>query len=220
MTTCAKAAKTALLAAGLLAAGLPVLLAADRPAAAQSFDCKKARTATEKAICASPPLGFLDSDMARTYEEARHRAGRAGERPVLDSQRAWLKSRDRCGGKADCLISSYRARLRQLGQMEKIFPGWGGRYETWSGLDITITPRGPDYHVQLDGAGANYTCSSQGSGKADGAGQLAVTAGGTKVTFEAMGSGILLPDDLAQPSGFAACGAQAPSVGGYYRRLE
>ncbi|MFC3228402.1 lysozyme inhibitor LprI family protein [Marinibaculum pumilum] len=220
MATCAKAAKAGLLSAGLLAAGLPVLLAADRPAAAQSFDCGKARTATEKAICDSPPLGFLDSDMARTYEEARHRAGPAGERHVLDSQRAWLKSRDRCGGKADCLIGSYRARLRQIGQMEKIFPGWGGKYETWSGLDITITPRGADYHVQLDGAGATYTCGSQGSGKADSAGTLDVTVGATTVTFAAMGSGILLPDDLDQPSDFAACGAQAPGVGGYYRRLE
>lgn len=36
-----------------------------------SFDCNKATTVTEKAICADPELSALDNHMAKLYAHAR-----------------------------------------------------------------------------------------------------------------------------------------------------
>ena len=71
----------------LLLAGLPA------GAAAQSFDCTKARTPSERAICAQPSLGALDRAVASAYAAALARPG--ADAPALRAaQQSWLRSRD------------------------------------------------------------------------------------------------------------------------------
>jgi uncharacterized protein YecT (DUF1311 family) len=78
-------------------------------AAAASFDCGKAESAVEQAICASPALSTLDEQLASTY--------RAGNQDGLlqESQRAWLNGpRAECKAERACLQDKYRQRLAQL----------------------------------------------------------------------------------------------------------
>ena len=66
-----------------------------RPSAA-SFDCGKARTADEKAICASPALSDLDTQMATLYGVRMQIPMLMGARGAAqDEQRAWLASAPR-----------------------------------------------------------------------------------------------------------------------------
>lgn len=91
-------------------AGLaPALLWSLAPAA--GFDCAKAVTATDKAICASPRLDQLDTRLSQAYAQARRACpGNA----LADAQRRWLRQdRNRCADEA-CLVAAYEARLAQL----------------------------------------------------------------------------------------------------------
>ena len=60
---------------------------------AASFDCAKASTRVEKAICASPALGKLDEDVAAAYAAARAGLDDTWRARLLRSQREWLASR-------------------------------------------------------------------------------------------------------------------------------
>ena len=63
----------AALSAHIAAAALGALLIAsafDAPAGAQSFDCRNARSADEKAICQDSRLGELDKQLADVYDRA------------------------------------------------------------------------------------------------------------------------------------------------------
>ncbi len=89
----------------------------DRPTA--SFDCARAATATEKAICGSVDLASLDRSIAASYADARQwNATPGGEnvatRGLKTEQTAWLRSRDRCGGDKKCLRTSMNRRLLEL----------------------------------------------------------------------------------------------------------
>ena len=78
---------------------------AARKSAKPSFDCARAATATEKAICANPTLAAADREMAQLYKAA------SGQR---DAQRAFLRRRNACGGDDGCLGDAYVARIAQL----------------------------------------------------------------------------------------------------------
>lgn len=95
------------------------VLALAAPAHAQSFDCAKATTADEKAVCASPRLSALDSEMGTLYDEIRRCAlmGTRGE--VTDSQRAFMAKRAACGSDDSCLVSLYSARVAELGKIKR-----------------------------------------------------------------------------------------------------
>jgi uncharacterized protein len=97
------------------------------PAAAASFDCAKAQTPFEKAICSSPELSQLDDTLAQAYQTALGglSAEPAGE--VKTAQRNWLAYAERsCSDDAQpitteyaddqtqCLAATYRNRIRDL----------------------------------------------------------------------------------------------------------
>lgn len=91
-------------------------------AAAQSFDCAKARTVIDKAICADPAVAREDADMALLYAAAGTSAWGKGRSNQLAAQRDWIVGRDTCGhldGKdatsvGECLLSAYQRRNRDL----------------------------------------------------------------------------------------------------------
>lgn len=96
------------------------------PSFAQSFDCQKASTPTEKLICADKPLGVLDESLVATLREI---FARSPERkaPLLAEQRGWIAKRDKqCapasgqGGDAGkaaaiaCLSGAYQQQIAAL----------------------------------------------------------------------------------------------------------
>jgi len=73
-----------------------LLLAAGTPAVAASFDCQKASSAVEKAICASPELSGLDSALGAYYSQAMTKLAPEPRDELRKEQRTWLQSRNAC----------------------------------------------------------------------------------------------------------------------------
>lgn len=65
-----------------------------------SFDCDDARTATERAICASPGLAELEQRMIGVYRQLVDRVGEDEARRIADIQ---LERRQACNGDAACI---------------------------------------------------------------------------------------------------------------------
>jgi uncharacterized protein len=87
-----------------------------------SFDCAKAATPTERAICTTPALGAQDIRMATYYQILQslspavsgmaYREFRGG---IQDAQDAWIKrERDVCMKDAACLGQAYEQRIKVL----------------------------------------------------------------------------------------------------------
>jgi uncharacterized protein YecT (DUF1311 family) len=71
---------------------LILFLLALKVASAASFDCVKARTPQEKAICASPELGAIDDKMAASYRTLLSQVPSDLASGIRDSQRDWIRS--------------------------------------------------------------------------------------------------------------------------------
>lgn len=82
------------------------------PALAASFDCKLAKTATERAVCSDWQLGTFDEVLAAKYREALEKSD--GSARLKADQRTWLGLRNACEADAACLRKSYEARLAAL----------------------------------------------------------------------------------------------------------
>ena len=91
---------------------LALALAWSAPAAAASFDCAKAQSRIEKAICADAEVSDLDEYLGRYYFAARSTLGRAGDCLRAD-QTQWLRTRNACADAA-CLKKVYLERLAEL----------------------------------------------------------------------------------------------------------
>jgi uncharacterized protein YecT (DUF1311 family) len=73
-----------------------------------SFDCAKAGTPTERAICSDADLAELDLRLNKLYKPLAAQ--------LRDSQREWFKKRDQCGGSIECLEREYNERIIFLEQ--------------------------------------------------------------------------------------------------------
>ena len=84
-------------------------------AQAASFDCAKAGTPDERAVCADPGLGDLDSRLAGLLDldEGTVAMGQRGD--MQDEQAAWLRTRAACGAGRSCLRARYETRLKAVG---------------------------------------------------------------------------------------------------------
>jgi len=92
-------------------------LALVSPAMAASFNCAKASTADEKAICDSATLSDLDTQMATLYGVRMQIPMLMGARGAAqDEQKAWLAQRGQCGGNNACLTQFYQQRIAALNQ--------------------------------------------------------------------------------------------------------
>ncbi len=108
---------------------LGILLLASSTAAAHaaSFDCAKAHTPQEKAICASPELSKADDGMAAAYKAAVAAAAPVEMSDLVRTdQREWLSMLPRyCPDPApvgrnqtlnECLLGEYQPRIKALEQ--------------------------------------------------------------------------------------------------------
>lgn len=100
----------------LAALALPACALASEP----SFDCAKAATDTETAVCESEHLARLDHELARLYKLALDGPSvgedRAGNLRAM--QRGWIKGRDDCWKAGDklpaCVTAAYVLRIDEL----------------------------------------------------------------------------------------------------------
>jgi uncharacterized protein YecT (DUF1311 family) len=95
-------------------------------AAAQSFDCKLAKSPREHAVCSDPKLGVLDSAVSTAYKSLRAQLSPESAALVQSDQREWLHWLDvicpaRGKGIADdmnrCLANEYTNREHDLKQV-------------------------------------------------------------------------------------------------------
>jgi uncharacterized protein len=91
-----------------------LLAAAWKPAQAASFDCSKAETVDEKAVCADRSLNDADVEMAVLYTQLKPLLGMGARGDMEDEQAAWLKRRAGCGADHACLSRAYEDRVQQL----------------------------------------------------------------------------------------------------------
>lgn len=89
-----------------------------------SFNCARARTRGEKAVCGSSELAALDRQMASFYGSA-YRGADPESRALLERTRTrFLAFRDRCGTDS-CIADAYRGRITEI---RDIVDGrWQGR---------------------------------------------------------------------------------------------
>ncbi|MBO9661857.1 DUF3298 domain-containing protein [Dokdonella sp.] len=99
------------------------VLRADRRAPVASFDCAKAATPVERAVCADSALARLDREVAQAYGVRLGAVeAEADKQAIRTTQRAWLQRRDAaCKEKETagselgaCLTGVYRMRLDEL----------------------------------------------------------------------------------------------------------
>jgi uncharacterized protein len=85
-----------------------------QPSKAASFDCSKAETADERAVCADGQLNDADVEMAVLYTQLKPLLGMGARGDMEDEQAAWLKRRAGCGSDRACLSKAYEDRVQQL----------------------------------------------------------------------------------------------------------
>ena len=84
---------------------------------AASFDCRKAFSRIEKAICSDARLNDLDNQLGYLYREVKNSIGNPHyvDQFVRES-RKWLKERNRCRNR-NCIRQKYHNRITQLQSM-------------------------------------------------------------------------------------------------------
>jgi len=102
-----------------LSVALFALVVTALPVSAQSYDCRKAVTPDEIAVCNDPLLGELDTVQADFYQRLRHYTTNFDNAMGLQAQLrdeacAFLRRRAACGADHACLEAAYRARIREL----------------------------------------------------------------------------------------------------------
>jgi uncharacterized protein len=78
---------------------------------AVSFDCQKAKTFTEKAVCQDPELSAVDDQLSDLYKTAE--ASSKNPKALKKEQEKWLKTRDTCQTNA-CVKKAYQKRIIDL----------------------------------------------------------------------------------------------------------
>jgi uncharacterized protein len=80
---------------------------------AASFDCTKASSPYEKAVCSNPNLSSLDEQLAGAYKDARAKS--ADPDSLKKEQIEWIKSTRQCASDVGCIEKAYKTRIASLG---------------------------------------------------------------------------------------------------------
>lgn len=87
--------------------------ASQQQQARPSFDCNKARSPSERAICSDSLLAQLDRDLGRLHARARNSAADAAAFRRQNDQE-WRRREASCRGDRECLLNWYANRRDQL----------------------------------------------------------------------------------------------------------
>lgn len=84
----------------------------------QSFNCEKASTPIEKAICSDEILGNLDEKLSEEYKFGKKVFGKKYASDLINSQKKWILERNKRfpNGNIDSLKSFYRDRIKTIKQ--------------------------------------------------------------------------------------------------------
>jgi hypothetical protein len=92
------------------AATAQAAIAAARP----SYNCRYARTRSEKLVCSSPALAARDRTMSAIYYRAIAGADPVTKREIRVSRDSFLARRERCGGNEECINAVYGERIAEI----------------------------------------------------------------------------------------------------------
>lgn len=81
---------------------------------AASFNCQRAVSKTEHAICEHRILNDADVQMATTYNILRRLVPMGNRSMIQTEQVKWLNLRDQCQDSLDCLKNLYQMRQQRL----------------------------------------------------------------------------------------------------------
>lgn len=94
--------------------GAENLQASSQPTWTPSFDCTKASTFSEKAVCTDSLLGKLDGALSQNYKYMlASDIGDGARNDLKATQKKWLADRNKCTDN-QCLASSYRERMDEI----------------------------------------------------------------------------------------------------------
>lgn len=89
---------------------------------AASFNCDKARSQTEHAICEHRTVNDADVKMATTYNIIKRLVPMGTRGVIQDEQVKWLQLRDQCGNSRNCLTEVYKMRQQKLDMyMDRVY---------------------------------------------------------------------------------------------------
>ena len=81
---------------------------------AASFDCRKAGTFVETAICDDPVLSRLDDALGENYRYMKASdIGDGARSHLVSTQRQWLKNRNSCQTR-NCILNAYMSRVDEV----------------------------------------------------------------------------------------------------------
>lgn len=132
---------------------------------AASFNCSKASSKVEKAICADPELSKLDEDMAAAYKEML----KAHPLPefIQARQRDWLSLNKYCDAKKfnECLKKNYKEQIAKLtfNPSTQIYSSSKKFSFTGGDMVVEITPE--TSRMIVWGGFAQHNLASQEQGK-------------------------------------------------------
>jgi uncharacterized protein len=96
-----------------LAIGSLILLSAS-VAHSASFDCAKASTFVEKAICSDPKISRQDDVLGENYKYvSASNIGDGARKDLKATQRAWMAARNKCDNN-ECITNAYRKRIDEV----------------------------------------------------------------------------------------------------------
>lgn len=88
--------------------------ASPQPTWTPSFDCAKASTFSEKAVCTDSLLGKLDGALAENYKYMlASDIGDGARNDLKTTQKQWLGERNKCADN-QCLANAYRKRIDEV----------------------------------------------------------------------------------------------------------
>ncbi len=119
---------------------------------AASFDCAKASTKIENAICASPRLSLLDEDLGKLYQEALKRSPESQQAQIRDEQRRWLRETRNACQDEKCMRRVYAERLEAFEKAKEEYEavraeveGEDKRRESAMQASKAVTPAAPTH---------------------------------------------------------------------------
>jgi uncharacterized protein len=119
---------------------------------AASFDCAKANTAQERAVCDSPELNKLDEEMAAAYKSVLAEVPSDLTAEIRDDQRTWLRKLTiACDPKdsasatlVDCLEAEYASRIKAL---HHLILHQAGVTFVWASVELAATAPPPGVSI-------------------------------------------------------------------------
>lgn len=132
---------------------------------AASFDCTKASSKTEKAICSDPELSKLDEDLSASYKEMLKL------HPVPEyikaRQRDWLTSNKFCDAKRlnECLKKNYKEQISRLQFNKNTQIYASAKKFSYAGGDMVVEITHEISKISIWGGFAQHNVASQEQGK-------------------------------------------------------